>query len=97
MSTYPEQLVPETLENLHLPSGTYARIPKAEPFFRPWRGEFAGDTYNNKPLLQVDGKPMFAELAILNLFLKERWDGVWGSRIDEKSQRCVAVVWSGGP
>jgi len=46
MSTYPEQLVPETVENLHLPSGAHARIPKAEPFFRPWRGEFAGDTYN---------------------------------------------------
>lgn len=84
MSTYPEQLVPETVENLHLPSGAHARVPKAEAFFRPWRGEFAGDTYNNKPLLEVDGKPMFAELAILSLFLKEGWDGVWVDTFGKK-------------
>ncbi len=84
MATYPEQLVPEVLEELYLPSGLRVRVPKAEPLFRSWREEFAEDTYNNKPLFDVDGKPMFAELAILNLFLKEGWDGVWVDTFSKK-------------
>ncbi len=77
MAMYPEQLMPETEENLHLPSGIDVQIPKAAPVFRLWSGEFTGDTYRNKPLLDVDGTPMFAELAILRLFQKDGWEGVW--------------------
>jgi hypothetical protein len=65
---YPEKLMPESVEDLHLPSGLNVQIPKAQPVFRLWNGEFEGDTYGNKPLLDVDGTPMFAELAILRLF-----------------------------
>ena len=53
------------------------QIPKVAPVFRLWSGEFTGDTYGNKPLFDVDGTPMVAELAILRLFLKDGWDGVW--------------------
>ncbi len=77
MPTYPERLMPESVENLYLPSGVHVQIPKAAPAFRLWSGEFTGDTYGNKPLLDVDGTPMFAELAILRLFHKDGWDGVW--------------------
>jgi hypothetical protein len=77
MTLYPEQLMPEMVENLHLPSGLEVQIPKAAPVFRPWSGEFTGETYGNKPLLDVDGTPMFAELAILRLFQEDGWDGVW--------------------
>ncbi len=77
MATYPEQLMPETIENLYLPSGLHAQIPKASPVFRLWSGEFTGDTYGNKPLIDVDGTAMFAELAILRLFQNDGWDGVW--------------------
>jgi hypothetical protein len=77
MATYPEQLMPETVENLYLPSGLSVQIPRAAPVFRLWNGEFTGDTYGNKPLLDVEGTPMFAELAILRLFQKDGWDGVW--------------------
>ena len=77
MAMYPEQLMPETVEDLHLPSGLNVQIPKAQPVFRLWSGEFTGDTYGNKPLIDVDGTPMFAELAILRLFQKDGWDGVW--------------------
>jgi hypothetical protein len=31
MTLYPEQLMPETVENLHLPSGLDVQIPKAAP------------------------------------------------------------------
>ena len=77
MAAYPELLIPEATENLYLPSGALVRIPKAQPRFREWQGEFMGDTYGHKPLLDVDGEPMFAELVILRLFQKDGWDGVW--------------------
>ena len=77
MTLYPVQLMPEMVENLHLPSGLDVQIPKAAPVFRPWSGEFTGDTYGNKPLLDIDGVPMFAELAILRLFQRDGWNGVW--------------------
>jgi hypothetical protein len=77
MAMYPEQLMPETVEDLHLPSGLHVQIPKAAPVFRLWSGEFTEDTYGNKPLLDVDGTPMFAELTILRLFQKDGWEGVW--------------------
>jgi hypothetical protein len=84
MTLYPEQLVPETVENLHLPPGLDVQIPKAAPVFRLWSGEFTGDTYGNKPLLDVDRVPMFAELAILRLFQKDGWNGVWVDTIGKK-------------
>jgi hypothetical protein len=84
MTLYPEQLVPETVENLHLPPGLDVQIPKAAPVFRLWSGEFTGDTYGNKPLLDVDGVPMFAELAILRLFQKDGWNGVWVDTFGKK-------------
>ena len=77
MVYYPELLSPVTTETLYLPSGTLVRLPKAEPRFLAWQGEFTGDTYGNKPLLDIDGEPMFAELSILRLFQKDGWDGVW--------------------
>lgn len=77
MATFPEPLIPQTVEELSLPSGTRVSIPKAEPVFKKWEGEFVEDTYGNKPLIDIDAEPMFAELAILRLFQKDGWDGVW--------------------
>lgn len=77
MTDYPAQLVPDSLEVLLLPSGDEVHIPKARPAFRQWTGEFEKDTYGNKPLVDMDGEPLFAELAILRLFQKGGWDGVW--------------------
>jgi hypothetical protein len=48
VAAYPELLIPEATENLYLPSGTLVGIPKAQPRFREWQGEFAGDTYGHK-------------------------------------------------
>lgn len=84
MTQYPKQLAPDSLETLRLPSGDEVHIPKARPSFRQWTGEFEGDTYGNKPLANVDGEPMFAELAILKLFQKDRWDGVWVDTFSRK-------------
>lgn len=34
-------------------------------------------TFGNKPLLQVDGRAQFAEVAILRLFEEAGWQGRW--------------------
>ena len=34
-------------------------------------------TYTIKPLVQLDGEPLFGELAILRCLQKDGWDGVW--------------------
>ena len=38
-------------------------------------GDFDGDTYGNKALIEIDGKPIFVELAILCIFRLYEWDG----------------------
>jgi hypothetical protein len=77
MIRHPSSLSPNLLEVVCLPSGKEARITKTSAIFERWRGEFAGDTYGNKPVLNVDGEPLFAELAILSTYQKDDWEGVW--------------------
>ena len=86
MIDYPDPLVPEVLEAMVVPSGDEVHVPKARPTFNQWTGDFEGDTYGNKPLVDMDDEPMFAELAILRLFRKEGWDGVWVDTFSRKNR-----------
>jgi hypothetical protein len=45
--------------------------------FKSWEGESISDTYGGKAVIDCDGEPLFAELAILRLIQSEGWDGVW--------------------
>jgi hypothetical protein len=54
MNVYPEALTPRATEIMVLPSGMSVEISTAQLLFKRWEGEFAGDTYGNKPLLKVD-------------------------------------------
>lgn len=74
---YPSLLKPKTTIEIKLPSGRVVPIPKASPLFAPWTGELVSDTYGNKPILNINGKPAFAELAILRILQADGWDGVW--------------------
>lgn len=49
---------------------TYRQLPK-------WKGEPDIDTYNNKPILDWKGKPVFAEIYALNEFKELGYEGVW--------------------
>jgi hypothetical protein len=73
----PNNLKPTSTEDFELPSGRRVSVPKCEPAFQPWHGWDVGDTYNGKQVLDVGGKPAFAELAILWSLRAEGWDGVW--------------------
>lgn len=81
---YPNGLEPDSHEIMPLPSGGKIHIPKSRPTFKRWTGRFEGDTYGNKPILDVDGEPMFAELAILRIFQRDGWDGVWVDTFSRK-------------
>lgn len=74
---YPKLLDPKAIENIRLLSGEEIQIPKANPYFERWSGESFEDTYGNKTILNLDGEPVFAELAILRIFQKDGWNGVW--------------------
>lgn len=68
---------PKTSETFVLPSGKVVVIPKAEVLFSLWKGDAVKDSYGNKHILEYDGRPLFAELVVLNTLKKEGWDGVW--------------------
>ena len=74
---YPSLLKPKTTTDIKLPSGKVVPISKASPMFELWTGEPVSDTYGNKPILNINGKPAFAELAILRILQADGWDGVW--------------------
>jgi len=74
---YPESLYPVTDELFRSVSGDVVRIPKASPVFRKWRGDPPKETYGNKPILDINGVPGFAELATLKLLQADGWLGVW--------------------
>src|SRR3989344_756240 len=59
-----------------LPSGSVA-VPKYFLEFKEWSGTPIVDTYGNKVVLDFDGEPLFAELAVLRLFQKNYWQGAW--------------------
>jgi hypothetical protein len=62
---------------LTLPCGKSVRIPRCSYFFRKWQGKPLSDTYGRKAVLDIEGKGVFAELAILGFLRKAGCDGVW--------------------
>ena len=60
-----------------LSSGKQALVQKYFLAFTPWKGAPIPNTYNNKPVIDWNGEPVFAELAVLRLFQSHGWDGVW--------------------
>jgi hypothetical protein len=74
---YPDLFVLTAIEVIELPSGVMVQVPKTEPIFELWKGKPLGDTYGNKTVLDSGGEPVFAELAILRIFQRDGWQGVW--------------------
>lgn len=52
-------------------------IPKCKITFDLWQGTPIANTFGGKPLIDVGGKPMFAELAIMHMFLQDGWEARW--------------------
>jgi hypothetical protein len=64
-------------EIFSLPSGEQISIQKYFLTFNRWTGKPIPDTYNGKAVIDWNGEPVFAELAVLRLFQSHGWNGVW--------------------
>ena len=74
---------------LTLPSGESVAIPRCGYMFSPWRGTPILDTYGGKAVLDWNGNPVFAELAILGVLERAGWDGVWVDTYRRKFRRSM--------
>ncbi len=72
------------VERLTLSNGEEVQVPKISIGFKAWEGKPLTNAYGKKQLIDFGGKPLFAELAILELLKKEFWQGVW---IDIKGRK----------
>lgn len=73
---FPNLLQPNSTEDFIISEKT-VQIPKYIIQFKKWEGVELKETFGNKPVIDMDGKPMFAELAIMNLFIKSGWHSIW--------------------
>jgi hypothetical protein len=69
-------LSPNSLEAVDL-SVKRVEVPKCNLILESWHGTPIRDTYNNKAVIDFEGHPLFAELAILKMLEKDGWSGVW--------------------
>jgi hypothetical protein len=91
---YPASLTPSTVERFTLSDGSTVSVPKVTPTFHPWDGPAPGDTYGGKAVVNASGQPAFAELAILDAFRADGWDGVW---IDTYRNKFRTGFWDSDP
>lgn len=73
---YPSLLRPTTSENISIATEIVA-VPKVELWLRPWPGAAIADNFGGKPLIEVAGRPVFAELAVYELFRLSGWEARW--------------------
>jgi hypothetical protein len=62
---------------LSLPSSRVVSISTCFHCFKLWQGDPLQDTYGGKAILDCNGEPLFAELAILRMLQASGWQGVW--------------------
>lgn len=64
-------------ETFSLSSGDKIEVPKFELKFKKWDGEKPLYTLGGKAILDVAGKPQFAELAIADFFKQQGFETRW--------------------
>ncbi len=75
---------PSGKETIILPSGKSVEVKKYFLKFKKWNGNPITSTYGRKAVIDFNGKPVFAELAVLRLAQSHGWQGVW---VDKKKYR----------
>lgn len=94
---WPDELRP--IDSLPLSLGDKViRIPLCRPRFTPWSASLEGvHTFGGKPLLNVDGRPQFAEVAILRAFENAGWQGRWVETYQRPAMDPALLrAWNGG-
>lgn len=74
-ASYPSLLKPTDVQMFVLDNRTL-EVPKTIITFKQWKG-VPINTFGGKPLIDFDGKPVFAELAIMKLFIISGWQARW--------------------
>jgi hypothetical protein len=74
----PTELKPTGTIPIRISGDQTITLNKCTPAFRKWRGAPV-PTFGGKEILDINGSPAYAELAILRLLEKEGWNGVWVS------------------
>jgi len=64
-------------EILQMSNNSILDIPIKYLQFKKWSGSPIKDDYNGKTVIDFDGEPLFAELAVLRMYQKDDWAGVW--------------------
>jgi hypothetical protein len=62
------------------------RLPMVSLKFRPWEGPSLQHDFGNKPLVELDGTGMFAELAIQRMAEAAGWEARWVCTYGSKSE-----------
>jgi hypothetical protein len=73
---YPKFLTPTEVE-LFIVDNQSIEIPKCIMMFKKWTGQPMKERFGGKPIVCINNKPMFAELAITNLFISGGWQARW--------------------
>jgi hypothetical protein len=58
-------------------NGVKVNIPKCLVRLEEWKGKPVKNTFGGKPIVKMDQRPMFAELAIKEHFVANGWEARW--------------------
>jgi len=87
---YPRELKPNSKEIFQLSCDEIIEISKVKILFEKWIGEPLKDNYGSKTILNFNGEPVFAELAILRILKNDCWNGVW---VDTYKRKYRTEYW----
>ena len=73
---YPQTLTPDGFE-VHIIDEKAVQVPVVHIGFKKWQGEPIKNTFGGKGLIDFNGQPMFAELAIKHLAELGSWEARW--------------------
>lgn len=90
---FPHELQATDLLSLALPQGTIA-VPICRPRFAAYTGFEHASTFGGKGLIAVDGRPQFAEVAILRHFEEAGWDGRWVETYPHRKNPRLWTEWN---
>ena len=73
---YPDVFIPTSFEDFTI-RDSLIKVPKCLVRFEKWEGVPVKNTFGGKAVVGLDGKPMFAEMAIAKTFIAAGWQARW--------------------
>lgn len=88
---YPKLFEPTDLE-LFVIHDKLIEIPKCIVTFDKWIGQPVKETFGGKPIVSVNNKPMFAELAIMAGFTADGWQARWVETYGKSKKEPICLT-----